>query len=1099
MTLFSRPGASRAGISLAAVTAAALMLASPGMVSAATDPDDPVAGDTTPLAAAAPTDGWESNQEATDRAAALLAQMTLDEKVDMLHGELNNFYGFYNAPIERLGIPALTMADGPAGTRIANPAVNGQRSTELPSPLLMAATWNESLSEQYGKLAAEEAFSSGHNVLLAPAVDIARVAQAGRAFEAFGEDPLLAGTMGASNLQGIQSQPVIGDLKHYNVYNQEENRLIGGNAIVDERALHEIYSRPFEIGVRDGHAGSAMCAFNKVNGVYACESPEILTTILKEQLNFQGWVMSDYGATHSTTPAITAGLDQEMPGNFNPDQQPGTSNFGQPLIDAVNAGEVPIARVDDAVTRILRPMFALGLFDTPPVIAPLPEAEHGAQARDFAERGMVLLKNADGQLPLTGSAGSIAVIGADADHAVQGGGSSQVLPTYTVSPLQGITDRAGDGVEVTHLAGADPVTGTALLPGPQPIPSDYLTPSSGDGQGLRAEYFYNQDFSGTPALDRTEPYIGLNGGFFLFDGFNSASPHFPPQTRDLNSQNLSIRWTGSVTAPVDGTYQLALVSKGATTVYLDDVAVFTTAASGDIVTNTVDVPLTAGEPHDLRVEYVNNVPDAPGASGAAPAVKLAWTTPAGVVAPQAQAAADLAAGSDVAVVFARDYSTEGADRPDLNLPNGQEDLIRQVAAANPHTIVVLTSGAAVQTSEWEAGVPAILQAWYGGQEQGNAIARILFGDVNPSGRLPITIPKDEASTPVSATAQYPGNGLDQQYSEGIFVGYRGYEKQGIEPQYAFGSGLSYTTYDYSRLRVRTDGAKAAGGDGYSIDVRVANTGDVAGTETVQVYAGELPTDAVDSAQKSLAGWAQVDLKPGERKRVQVSLDPQSFSYWDADADKWVTPTGAVPLYVGSSSTDIRLTGELQAAAVPEAPVATAPPTITGDPTVGKRLTASPGEWNQESLDFSYQWLRDGVAITGATGERYRVRQADRGAQLTVQVTAQPDSGPAGVATSAPITVRTDATVEVTPNPTRGTTSTSFIVTVAVTPGTDGITAEGTVTVRVDGQRFIETLTNGTVEVPIGRQDRGTHKIRVSYSGSDLVEPAKGVSSITVRR
>jgi beta-glucosidase len=1095
MTLFSRPIPGRARRSITAATAATLLLVSPGIATGATDPDGAPAGDDISLVTSAPSPGWENSQDATARAAALLARMTLLEKVDMLHGELNNYYGFYNAPIERLGIPALTMADGPAGTRIANPDVNGKRSTELPSPMLMAATWNEDLSEQYGQLAGSEAFSTGHNVLLSPAVDIARVAQAGRAFEAFGEDPLLSGTMGARHLQGIQSQPVVGDIKHYSVYNQETNRLDGGNAVVDERALHEIYSRPFEIGVRDGHPGSAMCAFNKINGIYACENPELLTTILKEQFDFQGWVMSDYGATHSTTPAIMAGLDQEMPGNFNPDQQPGTSNFGQPLVDAVNAGEVPMSRIDDAVMRILRPMFALGLFDRRPEIQPLPEAEHGEQARQFAERGMVLLKNDEEVLPLAEGSDSIAVIGADADVAVQGGGSSEVLPTYTVSPLQGITERAGNDVAVSHIAGADPVTGTALLPGPPPIPSDFLTPAAGEGQGLRAEYFFNQNFSGTPALDRTEPYVGVNGGFFLFEGFNAASPHFPAQTGELNSPNLSIRWTGSLTAPTDGTYQLALVSKGATTVYLDEEPIFTTTSSNEIATNTVDVPLTAGEPHELRVDYVNNVSDA----DAAPAVKLAWTTPAGVVAPQARAAAQLAAESDIAVVFARDYSSEGGDRPDLNLPNGQEELIRQVAAANPRTIVVLTSAGAVQTSEWEAGVPAILQAWYGGQEQGNAIARILFGDVNPSGRLPITIPVDEASMPVSTQAQYPGDGLDQQYSEGIFVGYRGYEERGIEPQYSFGHGLSYTTYDYSRLRVRSQGAKAAGGAGYSIDVRVENTGDVAGTETVQVYAGQLPTDAVESAQKSLAGWAQVDLKPGERKRVQVSLDPESFSYWDVGNDEWVTPEGAVPLFVGSSSTDIRLTGEIRAEEEPHAPEATTPPTISGNPTAGKRLTADPGTWNQESLDFSYQWLRDGEAIPGATNDRYRVRAADRGTQLSVEVTAQPEVGPPGVATSAPVTVRTNAIVTVTPHPARGNTSTQFTVTVAVAPGKSGVAAEGTVTLRIDGLRFKGTLVNGTVDIPIGTQDRGTHPIRVTYSGSDLVEPATGSASITVRR
>ncbi|KQQ93163.1 glycoside hydrolase family 3 [Leifsonia sp. Leaf325] len=902
----------RRRLMLIAAASTALLLASPTVANAANDDPGGEAATADQLLAAEayafpPGNWWDSSKADKRRAAALLRQMTLAEKVDMLHGEINNFYGFYNAPIDRLGIPALTMADGPAGTRIANPDVNGQRSTQLPSPLALAATWNAQLGEQYGDLAGSEAFDTGHNVLLSPAVDIARVAQAGRAFEAYGEDPLLSGTMGAANLRGIQSNPVVGDIKHYNVYTQETNRLAGGNAVIDERALQEIYTRPYAIGIRDGHPGSAMCAFNAVNGVQACENGELLNTILKEQLKFQGWVMSDYGATHSTVPSILNGLDQEMPGNFNPAQQPGMCFFCGPLIDAVNAGQVPMSRIDDAVTRILRPMFALGLFDNPPVIQPLPEAEHGAEALSIAEQAMVLLKNDAGALPLTGRVGSIAVIGADADTVVQGGGSSQVKPTYTVSPLEGIQARAGSGVAVNHVAGSDPVTSAALIPGPDPIPSDYLTPATGTGNGLRAEYFLNRDFSGAPELDRTDPYAGIYGGFFLFSGFNAASPHFPPQPQSVNGES-SIRWSGSLTAPVDGSYQLSIVATGSSTLYLDGAPIIQTAPSTTPQETTVDVDLAAGSVHELRAENVN---DAPSATDNGPVFKLGWVPPEGVVAPQAVAAADLARNAQAAVVVVRDYSSEGGDRPNLNLPNGQEEVIRQVAAANPNTIVVVTSGAGVETSTWEAGVPAILQAWYGGQEQGNAIANILFGDVNPSGKLPITVPTDEASTPVSSPEQFPGVGLDQQFSEGIFVGYRGYEEYGITPQYAFGHGLSYTSFDYSKLKTSTAKGKNGVGKQLKVDVTVRNTGTVAGRETVQVYVGPLPTREVPTAAKALAGWAQVDLQPGERKKVSVTLSAESLSFWDVDRDRWRTPSGDVPLFVGSSSDDIRLTGDLR--------------------------------------------------------------------------------------------------------------------------------------------------------------------------------------------
>lgn len=896
-----------------ASVAAAVMLASPAIAGVPTVSADDESETTEQLRdgetqALPPGSWWESSTEDIRRTNALLRRMTLAEKVDMLHGELNPNVGFYNAAIPRLGIPELAMADGPAGTRVANPNVNNQESTQLPSPLSVAATWNVGLSEEYGEIAGSEAYDTGHNVLLSPAIDIARVAQAGRSFEAFGEDPLLTGEMGAANLRGIQSLPVIGDIKHYNVYTQEQNRLTGGNAVVDERTLQEIYVRPYAIGIRDGHPGSAMCSFNAVNGVQACESNELLNEILKEQLDFQGWVMSDYGATPNTVPAILGGLDQEMPGNFSPSEVPGSCLFCAALIDAVNNGEVPISRINDAVRRILRPMFALGLFDLPAEIKPLPEEEHGADARRIAEQGMVLLKNEADALPLADGVGSIAVIGSDADVLVQGGGSSLVKPTYSVSPLQGITDRAGDSVEVTHVSGSDPVTSTALLPGPQPIPSDFLTPASGDGPGLRAEYFLNQDFSGTPELDRTDPYVGINGGFYLYQGLNSASPHFPLQPGSLNSPNMSARWTGQLTAPVSGTYTLSLVSSGSTTVTLNGEEVMSTTATTPAATTEFEVDLTAGEAYDLVVEYVN---DAPGTTDSGPVVKLGWVPPEGLISPQALAAGEAAADAEVAIVVVRDYSSEGGDKPDLNLPNGQEEVIRQVSAANPNTIVVLTTGAAVQTNEWEEDVPAILHSWYGGQEQGNAIAGLLFGDVNPSGRLPITFPADEESTPISTPEQYPGDGLDQQFSEGIYVGYRGYEEYEIEPQYAFGHGLSYTSYEYSDLTTRA--TKGPNGQGRQLhaEVTVENTGDVAGRETVQVYVGPLPTREVETAPKALAGWAQVDLEPGQSETVRVTLSPESLSFWDEDLDRWRTPQGTVPLFVGSSSSDIRLEGELK--------------------------------------------------------------------------------------------------------------------------------------------------------------------------------------------
>jgi beta-glucosidase len=297
---------------------------------------------------------WDEDPVAAQRARDLLARMTLEEKVDMMTGELNNYYGFFNAAIPRLGIPALTMADGPTGVRIANPNVNGQRATQFPAADARAATFSTDIEQQVGNLQGDEAFNTGHNVMLAPSVDIARHPQAGRLAEAYTEDPLLSGAMGAAYIRGVQGHPVMATIKHFNAYNQETNRFTG-NAQVGERALQEIYTRPYDVGIRQGRPGAAMCAFNRVNGVFACEN-EIMQVILKEQLRFAGWIMSDYGATPSTVRAANAGLDQE---------QPGGAQFGTRLLEAVRAGQVSEARINDAVLRILRPMFALGLFDRP--------------------------------------------------------------------------------------------------------------------------------------------------------------------------------------------------------------------------------------------------------------------------------------------------------------------------------------------------------------------------------------------------------------------------------------------------------------------------------------------------------------------------------------------------------------------------------------------------------------------------------------------------------------------------------------------------------------------------------------------------------------
>jgi beta-glucosidase len=834
---------------------------------------------------------WEDSTTAPQRARALVNRMTLDEKIDMLHGESNFSYGFYNAPIERVGIPALTMADGPAGVRVANQDVNDGQATAWPAPIALAATWDSAMATRMGRTAGREAFRTGHNVLLSPAADIFRDPRAGRGFEAFGEDALLAGTMAAREIAGIQTNHVLADIKHLSVYNQETNRLEGGNVVIDERAYQEAYNRAFDIAITDGHPATAMCSFNKINGVWACENENLLTEILRDQLHFEGFIMSDYGATHTTLDSFQAGLDQEQPsGTF----------FGQALKDLVDNGTISEAEIDTRVLRILTPMFALGLFDHPVSTAGFNEASDARVAQRVAEGSMVLLKN-DGSLPLSArSLDSIAVIGADADTDVAGGGSSLVVGTRSISPLEGIESRAGSGVDVQYAPGTDPIgNGAVLLPGPDVVPSDVLTSAEGDDPGLTAQYWTNLDAAGTPGIERVEPYAAINLGFVSLPNLDSQSPKLPTVPAEYN-YDMSARWQGDLTAPVDGEYKFSLGAEGSATLYIDDEAVITVDDAADYESDEYSVELTEGDVLKVRIEYQHDVPTG---QDAGPQVKFGWVPPDDFVASQAQDAADLAADSDVAIVVVRDIATEGLDKPTIELPQGQDDLIRAVSEANENTIVVLTTGGPVEVDSWDSDTAGILQAWYGGQQQGNAIARILFGNVNPSGHLPVTFPYSEDEMPTSTTAQFPGNGLDVEYSEGIHVGYKGYAEQDLEAKYPFGYGLSYTKFRTTVSDIPGTVRRASGGlldpDDLTVTARVRNRGDRSGAEVVQVYAGRLPGDQ-DSPARQLAGWAKVSVGAGDVETVDITLDPKSFAYWQSSKDRWLTPLGSVELFLGNS-------------------------------------------------------------------------------------------------------------------------------------------------------------------------------------------------------
>ncbi len=588
-----------------------------------------------------PQTRWDSSPAVERRVRAIVAQMTNEEKADLATGELNNFFGFYNNPIERLGIPPQTMADGPIGVRVANPDVN-RETTQLPSGTSLAATFDPRMARRYGRILGQESFDTGHNVLLGPTLDITRTPLWGRAFEGFGEDPLVSGDLGAEVVRGIQSAPVMATLKHPFAYNQETDRF-EVSAEVSERALQEIYTRPFAIAQRRSHPGSMMCSFNRVNGISACEHPA-LNTILKQQLRFRGFVMSDYNATPSTVQAANNGLDQEQPG----DQGPGSANFGERLLAAVAEGQVSQARLDDMALRILRPMVGLGLLDSRPAVREWAKGRNSAQARTIAARGMVLLKNARRALPLRPGLRSVAVIGPDADNiSAQGGGSSVVsFPTRSISPLQGIREAAGARTRVRYSPGVEGISEGDLLPGPHPVPASILAPAAGSrDKGLAAQYWSNDDFEGEPRRTVVDPNVNVNFGFQNFGGFNATSPKIPTPVGDFSLLgDLSARWQGVLTAPATGRYSFGLTARGNGRMYLDgELFVEHTGALSSVGKR---IRLRKGQEVEVRVEYA--APAANTYTGGQ--VRMFWQHPSSVLTPKMQAAVRTARRARAAVV-----------------------------------------------------------------------------------------------------------------------------------------------------------------------------------------------------------------------------------------------------------------------------------------------------------------------------------------------------------------------------------------------------------------------------------------------------------------
>lgn len=804
------------------------------------------------VAAGQPTDpGLDLEKRIVD----LLSKLTLEEKVSLMGGT-----GFDTKAIPRLGIPTLRMTDGPLGVRTG-------RATAFPASIALAASWDTALVHRVGAALGRETKAKDKNVLLAPCVNIHRVPHGGRNFESFGEDPFVAARMSVAYIQGVQSEGVAATVKHFAVNNQERERDFV-DVRVSERALREIYLPAFEASVLEADVLAVMNSYNRLNGPYTTENRHLNHDILKNGWGFRGLLMSDWGATHSVVPAANEGLDLEMP--FG-------KHFGDSLLTAVLAGHVSVAVIDDHVARILR----LALSDK--MYQGLPRAdttvimgrEHQLLNREAAARGIVLLKNAGPLLPFDrAKVRSLAVIGPNADVLrAGGGGSSMVSPTSAVSPLKAI-QSAVPGVEVRFAQGVK-LEGDLV-----PIDPAQLTPGGGmTGRGWKAEYFSNMTLSGAPALTRVEPTINHD---WVGDGPGGAIP----------SDRFSARWTATLRPATSGERTLEVSSDDGIRLWMDGTLLIDDWTNHAEIYHSVPVNLEAGRSYELKIEFYED--------GGSAVARCGWSVnQEGKI----EEAASVARSADAAVLFvgySARFESEGFDRPDLFLPADQVRLIKAVTAANPRTVVVLNSGAAVLMEDWIDDVPALLEAWYPGQEGGHAIAQVLFGDVNPSGKLTTSFLKRWED--YSSYGTYPNETGAAHYTDDIFVGYRHVDRAGIEPRFAFGYGLSYTTFAFENLRVKT----LAGLPAPQVEVTfdVVNTGKRAGAEVAQVYVAN-PSGAVERPQQELRGFARVELAPGERRTVRVELGPRAFSYYDANLGNWVAAPGDYGIRVGSSSRLIR--------------------------------------------------------------------------------------------------------------------------------------------------------------------------------------------------
>ena len=809
------------------------------------------------------------------KAEDILQQMTTNEKISLLSGK-----GVYNTQnIDRLGLSQLELWDGPNGVR----SNSNEQATAFPVGISMGATWNVELINELGIALGKESRAFGVEVLLGPTMNIIRTPLNGRAFETFSEDPYFNGEMASAYINGLQSEHVGSSVKHY-IANNQEIRRMDVSANISERALREIYLPAYEKVISKSQPYTFMAAYNKINGVHATEQKYIMNDILRKEFGFEGVLLSDWGGVKSTVPSFKASLDLEMPG-------PG-KYYEKPLRKALKKGLVKEIEIDNAALRMIKLILKTSMgksYNKSDVMV-----ENKRIAKKVAEESIVLLKNENSILPLnSNSIQTLAVVGPNANRSViQGGGSARVTPAYSITPLQGIIENAAmNNIEVQYEKGVENHPSVPLM---EKI--SLRTTKDSKEKGLKAEYYRSYNFSGTPYKKETDEELRIFG---ILD-------------KDIFG---SVLWTGEFIAEKNGKYRFSSnPGLGKARIYIDGKKISLNEKGPPVFGGVLpsakigSIFLKAGS-YPIRIEYSAKpnfllsfilkivMPAMSDMLNKFRFLEIGCRLPE----PDISSAVTLARNTDAVIIVvgsADNYETEGEDRPSMKLTGKQDKLIESILNVNDNTVVVMNTGSPIEMP-WVSSCPAILQVWLPGQEGGNAISNILFGNVNPSGKLPVTFPIALEDNP--SYKYYPGND-EVEYSEGIYVGYRYYDTKNVAPLFPFGHGLSYTKFEYSNFNCPIEVSSLKN---VELKFIIKNVGKTQGQEVVQCYVRDVES-RLERPIKELKAFYKLNLLPGESKIVNLSLDKTSFSFFDDQINKWIVEPGKFEIMIGSSSKDIRL-------------------------------------------------------------------------------------------------------------------------------------------------------------------------------------------------